>query len=296
LEGAQRFAEIKGHKRIMPILYVVATPIGNLKDITLRAIRILQSVDLVAAEDTRTTRKLLNEYCITTSVTSYNEQNKVGKLPWMLEQLRLGDVALVSDAGMPGLSDPGFELINAAHKEGFQVVPIPGPSAVVAALVVSGMPSDQFTYIGFLPRKAGERRRLLDSLKDEPRTVVAFESPHRLRETLEEMSAVMGGRRIAVCRELTKLHEEVFKGTVTEAFRYFQEPIGEFTLVIEGSRPSGIEAPDAAVRETLLRLRSNGISAKDAVGEVCRATGLPRNIVYREWLQLGSGGAHNGSS
>jgi len=218
----------------MPVLYVIATPIGNLEDISLRALRLLREVRLIAAEDTRTTRHLLNAHNIRTPLTSYHEHSKRAKLDYLLDYLEKGDLALVSEAGMPGLSDPGYELIIAAIERGISVVPIPGASAVITALVVSGLPTDQFLYLGFLPRRKGQRQRLLSSIVDEPRTIVAFETPHRLREALTDIEETLGNRRLSVCRELTKVHEEIFRGRVSQAREHFAEPRGEFSLVIEG--------------------------------------------------------------
>jgi len=218
----------------MPVLYVIATPIGNLEDISLRALRRLQEVKLIAAEDTRTTRHLLNAHNIKTPLTSYHEHSKRAKLDYLLNYLDKEDLALVSEAGMPGLSDPGYELIVAAIERGISVVPIPGASAVTTALVVSGLPTDQFLYLGFLPRRKGQRQRLLSSIVDEPRTIVAFETPHRLKKALSDIEEILGNRRLSVCRELTKVHEEIFRGRVSEAREHFSEPRGEFSLVIEG--------------------------------------------------------------
>jgi 16S rRNA (cytidine1402-2'-O)-methyltransferase len=218
----------------MPVLYVIATPIGNLEDISLRALRLLQDVKLIAAEDTRTTRRLLNAYRIKTPLTSYHEHSKRAKLDHLLDYLEKDDLALVSEAGMPGLSDPGYELIVAAIGRGISVVPVPGASAVITALVVSGLPTDQFLYVGFLPRRKGQRQRLLSSIVDEPRTIVAFETPHRLNEALSDIGEILGDRRLSVCRELTKVHEEIFRGRVSQATGHFVEPRGEFSLVIEG--------------------------------------------------------------
>jgi len=218
----------------MPVLYVIATPIGNLEDISLRALRLLQEVKLIAAEDTRTTRHLLNAHNIKTPLTSYHEHSKRAKLDYLLNYLEKEDLALVSEAGMPGLSDPGYELIVAAIERGISVVPIPGASAVITALVVSGLPTDQFLYLGFLPRRKGQRQRLFSSIVDEPRTIVAFETPHRLSEALSDIEEILGNRRLSVCRELTKVHEEIFRGRVSQAREYFVEPRGEFSLVIEG--------------------------------------------------------------
>jgi 16S rRNA (cytidine1402-2'-O)-methyltransferase len=218
----------------MPVLYVIATPIGNLEDISPRALRLLREVKLIAAEDTRTTRHLLNAYNIKTPLISYHEHIKRAKLDYLLDYLEKEDLALVSEAGMPGLSDPGYELIVAAIERGISVVPIPGASAVITALVVSGLPTDQFLYVGFLPRRKGQRQRLLNSIVDEPRTIVAFETPHRLREALSDIEEILGNRRLSVCRELTKIHEEIFRGRVSQAREHFVEPRGEFSLVIEG--------------------------------------------------------------
>jgi 16S rRNA (cytidine1402-2'-O)-methyltransferase len=218
----------------MPALYVVATPIGNLEDITLRAIRTLKEVKLIAAEDTRKTRQLLSAYNIKTPTTSYYEHNKLAKLDYILDRLQTIDVALVSDAGMPGISDPGFELISAVVRQHIPIIPIPGPSVLVTALVLSGLPTDSFLYLGFLPRKAGERRHLLQSKSEEPATLVLFESPHRILQSLQDILDILGDRRLAVGRELTKVYEEIFRGTVGEAIQHFSTPRGEFTLVIAG--------------------------------------------------------------
>jgi 16S rRNA (cytidine1402-2'-O)-methyltransferase len=218
----------------MPILYVIATPIGNLEDISLRALRHLREVKLIAAEDTRSTRRLLNAYNIETPLTSYHEHSKRAKLDYLLDYLEQEDLALVSEAGMPGLSDPGYELIVAAIEHGISVVPIPGASAVITALVVSGLPTDQFLYVGFFPRRKGQRQRLLNSIVDEPRTIVAFETPHRIRQALSDIEEILGDRRLSVCRELTKVHEEIYRGRVSQAREHFVEPRGEFSLVIEG--------------------------------------------------------------
>jgi 16S rRNA (cytidine1402-2'-O)-methyltransferase len=270
----------------MPSLYVVATPIGNLEDISLRALRTLGEVKLIAAEDTRRTRQLLVKYDIKTPVTSYHEHNKWAKLDYILGCLEEGDVALVSDAGMPGISDPGYELILAANRRGIPVVPIPGPSVVITALAVSGLPTERFVYIGFLPHRAGSRRRLLESVADEYGTIVVLESPHRLRAALDDILLVLGDRKVAVCRELTKIHEEVFRGTISQAIDHFTQPKGEFTLVIEGK--GGKEKPrlTEAVEGRLRSLRLSGVTAKEAVARVAGETGLSRRELYRAWLKL----------
>ena len=274
----------------MPYLYIVATPIGNLEDITLRALRVLREVGLIAAEDTRVTRKLLNRYDITTPLTSYHEHNKLSKLPVMLNTLAEKDVALVSDAGMPGINDPGYELVRAAVDAGVRVVPIPGASAVTSAIAVSGLPIDRWTYLGFLPRKRAERRRLLESLASEKSTLVIFETPHRLRAALSDVLETLGDRRIAVCRELTKLHEEIFRGVVSEALAHFDSPRGEFTLVIEGGAESipDESQQEAEALEMLSRLRGEGVGAKDAVSQVAQQFEMPRRRAYRLWMDTKS--------
>ena len=272
----------------MSALYVVATPIGNLEDISLRAIRILKEVELIAAEDTRRTRYLLKRYEIRTPLTSYHEHNKRTKLEYVLNCLQQKDVALVSEAGMPGLSDPGYELINAAIEHGISVVPIPGASAVVTALVVSGLPANQFLYLGFLPRRKGERRRLLKSVVDKPWTMVAFEAPHRVSQTLGDALEILGDRKIAICRELTKFYEEVFRGSISDAQGHFQQPKGEFTLVIAGN--AGMEPQvTKQVQEEIALLYEQGIKAKEAVAHLSEKTGLPKKKLYQAWLSLHRG-------
>jgi len=272
----------------MPTLYLVATPIGNLEDISLRALRILVEVKLIAAEDTRKTRRLLSAYKIKTPLTSYHEHNKDTKLPYLLERLGHEDIALVSEAGMPGISDPGYELVLAAIEHGIHLVAVPGPSVLPTALAISGLPTNQFLFLGFLPRGRGERKRLLDSVASETRTIVAFESPHRLSDSLNDLLEVLGNRRIAVCRELTKVYEEVFRGTVSQAIAHFSQPRGEFTLVIAGfgRGRSQEELTDYFVKEELCRLRCQGITAREAVAKLAAATHLPRKMLYKSWLEL----------
>jgi 16S rRNA (cytidine1402-2'-O)-methyltransferase len=271
----------------MPMLYVVATPIGNLEDISLRAIRILHEVKLIAAEDTRKTRRLLNAYDIKTPMTSYYEHNKLTKLDYIIGQLKDADVALVSEAGMPGISDPGYELILAASKINIPVVPIPGASAITTALAVSGLPTDRFTFIGFLPNKTVARRRALEAIAAEASTIIILEAPHRISAALEDILLVLGDRRIAVCRELTKLHEEIFRGTVGEALKHFIAPRGEFTLVIEGRGTAEKPRMTDAVEQQLHDLFLSGASAKEAVAAVAGETGLKRKELYQTWLKIG---------
>ena len=270
----------------MPALYLVATPIGNLEDISLRALRTLREVKLIAAEDTRRTKQLLAAYDIRTPLTSYHEHNKWTKLGHILDCLEGGDVALVSDAGMPGMSDPGYELVVAATERGILVVPVPGPSAIITALVVSGLSTERFIYLGFLPRKAASRRRLLRSVAGEYDTIVALESPHRLRATLNDILLTLGDRKVAVCRELTKLHEEVFRGVVTGAIEHFTQPRGEFTLVIAGKEEKEKPQLTEDVERQLSSMRRSGMTAKEAIARVAGETGLPRKELYRAWLKL----------
>ena len=270
----------------MPTLYVVATPIGNLEDVSIRALHVLSEVPLIAAEDTRKTRRLLKAYGIRTRLTSYHEHTRDAKLHYLLNHLNQDDLALVSEAGMPGISDPGYELVVAAAQSGIPIVPIPGPSALTTALAVSALPTDEFVYLGFLPRRKGQRRQLLQQVAAEERTIIAFEAPHRLAAALKDIRDTLGERRIAVCRELTKVHEEVFRGTVSEAVEHFQEPIGEFTLVIEG-RPGEHRGLTPAVEEELRRLYEEGFSAKDAMSQMVKDTGVSRRELYQAWLKLG---------
>jgi len=270
----------------MPALYVVATPIGNLEDISLRALRILREVKLIAAEDTRKTKRLLDTYDIKTPMTSYHEYNKWTKLEHILNCLDDGDVALVSNAGMPGMSDPGYELIVAASQRGISVVPIPGPSVVITALVISGLPTDKFIYLGFLPRKSGARRRLLESIVNEEGTIVVLESPHRLSTALDDILLVLGDRKVAICRELTKIHEEVFRGRISQAIEYFTQPRGEFTLVIEGKREGNRPQLTPAIEQQLRHMRQSGLTAKEVVARVASETGLSKKELYQAWLRL----------
>ena len=273
----------------MGTLHIVATPIGDLRDVTMRAVEVLRAVSLILSEDTRTTRKLLDRYEIATPMLAYNEHNHAERLSRVLRTLESGDIALVSEAGTPAISDPGEALVRAAAEAGHRVSPVPGPSALTAALAVSGMPATLVTFVGFLPRKRGERRRLLSELADRPDTVIAFEAPHRIQNSLEDAALTLGGdRRIVVCRELTKLHEEVFRGTLREALAHFVTPRGEFTLVIAGAptEASG-EIDEAATLDQLRALRDRGVGAKQAIAEMALTRSLSRRDLYRLWLQLG---------
>jgi len=223
----------------MPTLFVVATPIGNLEDLTFRALRILSEVDLIAAEDTRHTKILLTRYNISTPLTSYHKFNIRAKTPYIISILKEGkNIALVSDSGMPGISDPGYELIRESVNQGIRVEPIPGPSAAITALAVSGLPTGRFVFEGFLPKKPGKKKKLLKTLQKESRTIIIYESPYRLLKTLDAIKEIMGERRIAVCRELTKKFEEIIRGTVTEVLDKFKNKkiLGEVVIIIDGRR------------------------------------------------------------
>jgi len=273
----------------MGTLYVVGTPIGNLEDITLRALRLLREVCLIAAEDTRTARKLLARYGIATPVISYFEHNKLARLERVLAALEEGDVALISEAGMPGVSDPGYELIRAALAASVEVVPIPGPSAVLTSLVVSGLPTDRFLYLGFLPRRQAERHKLLRSVAGEPGTLLLFEAPHRVQAALEDLRDVLGDRPLAVCRELTKLHEEVWRGTLASAVTHFaaHTPRGEFTLVIGGAEKGGETDhwQAAQVREAVALLVAEGVPQPAAIRAAARMSGWRKRDVYALMLE-----------
>ncbi|NJN92755.1 MAG: 16S rRNA (cytidine(1402)-2'-O)-methyltransferase [Anaerolineales bacterium] len=266
----------------MGTLYLVATPLGNLEDITLRALRILREASLIATEDTRTTGQLLKHFDLHRPLVSYYEHNKVTRLERILAALAEGDVALVSEAGTPLLSDPGYELVRAAIEQGFPVVSIPGPSALGAALPASGLPTDRFLFVGFLPRKAGDRRRVLQEVAAEKATLVFFEAAHSPAATLVDMVDCLGGdRSMAVCRELTKLHEEIWRGTIAGAGSEWQqrEPRGEFTLVVGGAHPPSNWA-QAQVEAELTRFIAAGESIKDAARQVAGQSGWGKRDVY----------------
>ncbi|HYZ91102.1 MAG TPA: 16S rRNA (cytidine(1402)-2'-O)-methyltransferase [Actinomycetota bacterium] len=267
-------------------LFVVATPIGNLADITLRALRVLGEADVIAAEDTRTTRKLLAHHGIRTPLVSYHEHNEVVRTPELLKRMESGEtVALVSEAGTPSISDPGYRLVSEAIAAGVAVEPVPGASAILAAVVVSGLPSDSFVFEGFLPRRRTERQRRLESLKNEARTLVFFEAPHRLDHSLTDLLEVLGDRRVALCRELTKLHEEVRRGTLTELVAALQRrPVkGEIVLVVEGAKEAAVDL-DGAIDEALDRI-GKGASLREAARDVADERGVPRRALYDRVLQ-----------
>jgi 16S rRNA (cytidine1402-2'-O)-methyltransferase len=264
-------------------LFLVATPIGNLEDISARALRVLSQAVVIAAEDTRHTRKLLDHYQIRTPLTSYHEHNKLTKLDVVLNALERGNVALVSDAGMPGLNDPGFELVRAALQAGHLVSPVPGPSAPISALVASGLPTDAYLYLGYLPRKPLERRQKIQEVAELPYTLVVLETPHRLLNALQDLLEELGDRQIAVARELTKLHEEILRATLSQALAHFQAvaPRGEFTLVIAGKPPSGVNWDEKLLRRELEQAMRQGEKASQAAARLANLSGWPRRKVYR---------------
>jgi 16S rRNA (cytidine1402-2'-O)-methyltransferase len=271
-------------------LYLVGTPIGNLGDISERALEVLRTVDVVACEDTRRTRILLDKNGITSRVISLPAFDEVRRAAGVVERLVGGEsIALVTDAGMPGVSDPGTELVRVAVEAGVRVVPIPGPSAPLAALAASGLPTDRFTFFGFLPRKGGARRDAMEELLAAPGTLLLFESPRRIHATLLDLREALGDRRACVARELTKIHEEFARGTLSElADRFSGEVLGEITLVIEGRGERGPQAVEADPDELLRARLAAGVSVRDAAREVAEALGLPKKPLYQRALEIDS--------
>ncbi|MCF2147832.1 16S rRNA (cytidine(1402)-2'-O)-methyltransferase [Desmonostoc muscorum LEGE 12446] len=271
-------------------LYVVGTPIGNLEDMTFRAVRILQTVDIIAAEDTRHTGKLLQHFEVKTPQISYHEHNRTSRIPELLEYLTNDKaIALVSDAGMPGISDPGYELVKACIEAGISVVPIPGASAAITALSAAGLPTDRFVFEGFLPAKTQQRREHLESLQTESRTLIFYESPHRLQDTLQDLAEVWGSdRQIVLGRELTKLYEEFWRGTIAEAIAHYsqREPQGEYTLVLAGIPASQPQLTEEELKSELKQLISQGISRSQASRQLAKVTSLPRRQLYQLALSL----------
>ena len=267
----------------MGTLYLVATPIGNLEDMSPRAIRVLREASLIAAEDTRHTGILLKHFDIETPITSYFEHNKLGKLDFILEQLSKGDVALVSDAGSPAINDPGYELVKAALASNYDVRPVPGPSAPIAALTVSGLPTDSFLYLGYLPHKTSERHKRLQEVESQPYTLVFLESPYRIVEALEDILSILGNRRICVGREMTKMFEEYWRGDVSGAVKYFrsQPARGEFTLVIEGKTTDNDEKWTVERLQNAIELElRNEKSAKDISVDLAKQSGWKKKEIY----------------
>jgi 16S rRNA (cytidine1402-2'-O)-methyltransferase len=267
----------------MGTLYLVATPIGNLEDMSARAIRVLREAILIAAEDTRHTGKLLKHFEIKTPLTSYFEHNKLGKLDSILEQLLIGDVALVSDAGSPAINDPGYELVRAALASNFDVIPVPGASAPIAALTVSGLPTDSFLYLGYLPHKTSERHKRLQEVESQPYTLIFLESPYRILEALEDILSILGDRQICVAREMTKMFEEYWRGDVSGAVGYFKsQPLrGEFTLVIAGRSKDENELWTVEQVQNAIELElQNERSAKEISVGLSKRSGWNKKEIY----------------
>ncbi len=275
-------------ERIGPGLYVVATPIGNLEDITLRALRVLKQVDVIACEDTRQTQKLLNHYGIARPTTSYHEHNEMTRAAELIRDLEQGArVALVTDAGMPGISDPGYRLISLAVRHRVPVVPIPGASAFVSALVASGVPTDSFCFAGFLPPKTGPRRRALEGLRDLPHTHILYEAPHRIEETLADIVDVLGpARHVVIAREVTKLHEEFLRGSAEELLDYVRaHPLkGEITLLVGRAEPHATQAPlKRNLRQRLTEIMAaHALDEKSALKRLAKEMGVSKSEAYRE--------------
>jgi 16S rRNA (cytidine1402-2'-O)-methyltransferase len=280
-----------GNRELDPGLYLVGTPIGNLEDMTLRAIRVLKQADIIACEDTRQTQKLLNHYGIETRAVSYHEHNEASRAAELVEKLAHGArIAVVSDAGMPGISDPGFRLVSLAIERGVPVFPVPGPAAFLAALVASGMPADSFSFRGFLPAKRGARRRELEKILGSEKAQIYYEAPHRIRETLADVAEVLGpDRPVVVARELTKIHEEFLRGTMAEVAQILNargEIKGEITLLI-GKAAEGQTAPRGiSIRERVERImREEKVDEKVALKKVAKERGISKSGVYRELHQ-----------
>ncbi len=276
-------------------LFLCATPIGNLEDITLRVLRTLKEVDLIAAEDTRNSIKLLNHFEIKTPMTSYHEHNKIDKAYQLIEKMKAGtNVALITDAGTPGISDPGEELVRICYQSGIEVSSLPGAAACITALTLSGLPTRRFAFEAFLPRNKKERLAILSSLESETRTIILYESPHHLRKTLEELQQALGDRKITLCRELTKRYETAFATTLSEAVSYYQEqePKGEFVLVIEGKSLQQLKEEQQQnwetipLKEHMIYYEDQGISHKEAMKLVAKDRGISKRDVYAMLMTL----------
>lgn len=271
-------------------LYLVGTPIGNLEDITYRAVRVLSEADLIAAEDTRHTIKLLNHFNISKPLISYHDNNRISRAKELTDKLKEGlNIALVSDAGMPSISDPGEELVSMAVSQGIKVTVVPGPSASLTALVLSGLPSDRFAFEGFLPRKHSDRVKFLKTIRDEERTIIFYEGPHRVKSMLQDLYGVFGERRVSVLRELTKVHEEAIRGTLGEIIAHFEvnEPRGEFVIVVEGA-PQKEEKQDfscLSVEEHVEHYLKQGYDRMDAMKQAAKDRGMSKRDIYNSLLK-----------
>lgn len=286
----RKVAEVRG---VAGTLYLCATPIGNLEDMTFRVIRILKEVDVIAAEDTRNSIKLLNHFDIKTPMTSYHEYNKIEKAYVLIEKLRAGqNIALITDAGTPGISDPGEELAAMCAQDGIEVTSLPGPSACITALTLSGLPTRRFAFEAFLPMDKKERKIILKELAGETRTIILYEAPHRLLRTLEELKEVLGNRRMTLCRELTKKHETAFRTTVEELIAYYEKekPLGECVLVIEGRSRQEIEEEERtsweeiSIEEHMAIYEQQGMDRKEAMKCVAKDRGLTKRDIYKALL------------
>lgn len=275
-------------------LYLCATPIGNLEDITLRVLRVLKEVDLIAAEDTRNSIKLLNHFDIKTPMTSYHEYNKIEKAYTLIEKMREGmNIALITDAGTPGISDPGEELARMCMDAGIEVTSLPGPAACITALTLSGLPTRRFAFEAFLPMEKKERKEVLQELVDETRTIIIYEAPHKLVKTLKDLRGTLGNRRITLCRELTKKHETAFRTTIEELLSYYEneKPLGECVLVIEGKSRKELKEAEAAswetvpVEEHMKIYEKQGMSRKDAMKQVAKDRGVSKREIYQMLLE-----------
>ncbi len=270
-------------------LYIVATPIGNLEDITFRAVRALKEVDLIAAEDTRHTRHLLERYDIGTPLTSYHDHNKEEKAPVLVARMLEGkSVALVSDAGTPGISDPGYFLINLAVDQNIPVVPVPGATAAIAALSISGLPTDSFVFEGFLPAKHVARSKRLRELAEEERTMIFYEAPHKIIKTVEDMIELFGDRRAVITRELTKIHEETIRGSLSEILKHLRQGTikGEFTIIVHGASPEPLKKDIDTAQYLKNLMIHRGLTKKDAIAVAAEELGKPKKEVYKESLKL----------
>jgi len=268
----------------MGTLYLVATPIGNLEDMSPRAVRILREVLLIAAEDTRHSGKLLKYFEIKTKLTSYFEHNKLDKIDLILSKLKEGDVAVISDAGTPAINDPGFELVKAALESGFDVQPVPGPSAPIVALTVSGLPTDSFLYLGYLPHKAGERRVKLQEVSEQPFTLIFLESPYRIVDALEDILSELGNRQICVAREMTKMYEEYWRGNVRDALEYFKSAParGEFTLVVDGKQNVVKRWAESELDAVIRSAIEAGKKSKEVAAELAQQSGWSKKEIYQK--------------
>ena len=276
----------KSFENQKPTLYVVATPIGNLNEMTYRAIQILNDVDYIAAEDTRNTIKLLNHFEISTKLVSHHEHNLMIAIPKIVNDLKNGmNIALVSDAGYPAISDPGYELVKEVIREGLNVVPVSGANACLDALVVSGIAPQPFLFYGFLDRNDKNKKKELDKLKSYQETIIFYEAPHRIKKTLKLMLEIMGNRPIALCRELTKKHEEINRGTIEEILSVIDDMKGEMVLVVEGCQDQidDVKVFDQSIEEHVNEYIEKGMSTKDAIKEVAKERGVSKNIVYNEY-------------